>query len=217
MSDDIAIIFAQQKMSPPPVALFLSVTHPNQMEQYVLANWRVMLAPDFTGCDIPKELVAEPFDPEVLEGPPALLSADMGHLPDDWHHRVRLLTPDMVKINAAFSEDSDAVVKVASTLTDQKYSLCAAYWRDDNVIALKTLDRIDTLSFFQPTPWTSLNLMAFADPDQANDMLRFGRFFAGQEKRIGELLVTNAIRGDYISQLEDALKLKQGEGPISLD
>lgn len=47
--------------------------------------------------------------------------------------------------------------------------------------------------------------------------MRFGRFYAGQEKRIGELLITKTIRGDYIAQLGDALKLKQSDGPVSLD
>ena len=95
--------------------------------------------------------------------------------------------------------------------------MCAAYWRNDNAFALKTLDRIDLLSVFQPTPWTNLNLLAFSDTAQANDMLRFGRFFAGQEKRIDELQVTNVIRGYYIQQLEDALTKQQSEGPIALD
>lgn len=217
MSDDIPIIFAQQKMSPPPVALFLSASHSQQMEQFVIANWRVVLAPDFCGCDIPKELVAESFNPNNLEGPPGLLSAEIRYLPDDWHHRVRILTPEIVKINAAFSEDADAVAAVAANLTEQEYTICAAYWSDDNAVGLKTLDRIDALAVLQPTPWASLNLIAFADASQAQDMLRFGRFYAVQEKRIGELLITKAIRGDYIQQLEEALKSEQSGGPISID
>ncbi len=95
--------------------------------------------------------------------------------------------------------------------------MCAAYWRNDNAVALKILERIDALSVFQPTPWTNLNLVAFKDPAQAQDMLRFGWFYAGQEKRIGELQITNVIRGDYIQQLEDALKNQENEGPIQLD
>ncbi|MDG2321313.1 MAG: hypothetical protein P8L79_13720 [Rhodospirillaceae bacterium] len=47
--------------------------------------------------------------------------------------------------------------------------------------------------------------------------MRFGRFYAGQEKRIGELLITKTIRGDCTAQVEDALKLKQSDGLVSLD
>lgn len=212
MSDDIPLIFAQQATVPPPVALFLSATHPNQMEQFVLAGWRVMLAQDFTGCEVPPQLIWEAFDPNALVSPPALLSATVNDLPEDWSHRVRILTPDMVKMNAAFSEDADPVVGAASSLTDQGYTLCAAYWRDDNVCGFKLLDRIDLLSVFQPTPWSNLNLLAFRDEAQARDMLRFGRFYAGQEKRIGELQIAKSIRGDYINQLEDALQAHQSDG-----
>ncbi len=216
MSDDIPIIFAQQEMSPPPVGIFLSASHPAQMEQFVLANWRVMLAPDFSGCEIPADLIVESFNPDTLEGPPALLSANINSIPDDWHHRVRLFSPSMVKINAALTDDAELIVDAASVLGDLNYTLCAAYWRNDNAFALKTLDRIDALSVFQPTPWTNLNLLAFSDAGQAKDMLRFGRFFAGQEKRVGELQVTNVVRGDYIQQLEDALIKQQSDGPITL-
>ena len=216
MSDDIPVIFAQQEMSPPPVSLFLSVSHPNQMEQFVLAGWRVMLAQDFTGCEIPSNLVVEPFDAEKIIQPPALLSANIGSLPDDWHHRVRMLTPRMVKINAAFSSEAEPIVDASSALMKQGYTLCAAYWRNDNAFELSILDRIDALSAFQPTPWTRLNLIAFSDPAQANDMLRFGRFYAGQEKRIGELQIAKAIRGDYIQQLEDALMAQQSGSPFTL-
>lgn len=217
MSDDIPIIFAQQDMSPPPVAIFLSASHPNQMEQFVLAGWRVMIADDFAGCTIPKELMCEPLDPGKLDRAPALVSANVADLPEDWHQRVRLFTPAMVKINAAFTEEADPIVDAAAKLSDQDYALCAAYWRDDNAFGFKTLDRIDALSVFQPTPWVNLNIMGFSDAAQAQDMLRFGRFYAGQEKRIGELLITKTIRGDYISQLEDALMLKQAGGPIPIE
>jgi hypothetical protein len=71
------------------------------------------------------------------------------------------------------------------------------------------LDRIDALSVFQPTSWTNLNLIAYKDVAQASEMLRFGRFYAGQEKRIGDLEISRAIRGDYIRQLEDAMMAHQ--------
>ena len=135
MSDDIPIIFAQQKMSPPPVAIFLSASHSTQMEQFILAHWRVMLAPDFTGCDIPQDLVVESFNPDALAGPPALLSTDIDSIPDDWHHRVRLFAPAMVKINAAFSEEAEPIVNAAAKLSELNYTLCAAYWRNDNAFA----------------------------------------------------------------------------------
>lgn len=209
MSDDIPIIYAQSKSSPPPVAIFLSAGHATQLEQYVLAGWQVRMAQEFTGCTIPPELLVDVFDPAALEAPPALLSGEIGALTDEWRHTVTLFGPQVVKINAAFSEDADAVTQCAAFLSGQGYILCASYWENDNVFGRRILSRIDALSVFQPTPWTQLNLIAYKDSDVAAEMLRFGRFYAGQEKRIGDLEVSHAIRGDYISQLEDAMMASQ--------
>lgn len=212
MSDDIPIIYAQAKVSPPPVAIFLSAGHATQLEQYVLAGWQVRTAEDFTGCDIPPELLVDVFDPGALEAPPALLMGEIASLTEGWRHTVTLFAPQVVKINAAFSKDADAVTQCAAFLSGQGYSLCASYWENDNAFGRRILSRIDALSVFQPTPWTQLNLIAYKDPGVASEMLRFGRFYAGQEKRIGDLEVSHAIRGDYISQLEDAMMAYQQEG-----
>ena len=217
MSDDIPIIYAQQVMSPKPVALFLSASNSKQMEQFIIAGWRVMAADNFSGCSIPAELDCEPFDPEQFSITPTLMSASISGLEDRWYKLVQLYAPSMVKINAAFSEDAEPIVEVAERLAEQDYTLCAAHWRNANTLGLRVLDRIDSLSVFKPTPWTRLNIIGFANSDQAQYMLRFGRFYASQEKRIGDLLISQAIRGDYITQLEEALKLKQSGGSITLD
>lgn len=215
MSDDIPVIYAQAKVTPPPVAVFLSANHATQLEQYVVAGWQVRTAQAFVGCDVPAELNIETFDPGALEAAPALLSGEVGSLSDEWRHTVTLFSPQVVKVNAAFSEDADAVTRCAAFLGEQKYNLCASYWKNDNSFGRRILDRIDVLSVFQPTPWTQLNLIAYQDANAAAEMLRFGRFYAGQEKRIGELEVSRAVRGDYISQLEDALMAYQTEGTSS--
>lgn len=215
MSDDIPVIYAQAKVTPPPIAIFLSAGHATQMEQYVLAGWQVRTVQAFTGCDVPDELEIETFDPAMLEAPPAMLSGEIESLSEEWRHTVTLFTPQVVKINAAFSKDADAVTRCAAFLGEQGYNLCASYWKNDNSFGRRILDRIDTLSVFQPTPWTQLNLIAYKDADAAAEMLRFGRFYAGQEKRIGELEVSRAVRGDYITQLEDSLMAYQTGGDSS--
>lgn len=209
MSDDIPIIYAQPKVEPPPLAIFLSAGHATQMEQYLLAGWQVRKAQNFAGCDVPAEMDIRPFDPAALKAAPSLLCGDIERLTEEWRHTVTLFTPQVVKINAAFSQDADVVTQCAVFLSEQGYTLCASYWQRDNSFGRRILERIDALSVFQPTPWTQLNLIAYKDVDAAAEMLRFGRFYAGQEKRIGDLEVSRAIRGDYITQLEDALMAYQ--------
>ncbi|NKB43424.1 MAG: hypothetical protein GKS03_04010 [Alphaproteobacteria bacterium] len=211
MSDDIPVIFAQTQLKPRPIAIFLSASHATQMEQYVVAGWQVLLFQSFTGCDVPPELNVEVFDPSTLESAPNLVIGDVVHLTDEWRHAVTLFAPEAVKINAAFTENADVVTAVASFLNEQGYTLIASHWSNENAFGHRCLDRIDALSVFQPTPWTKLNLIAYKDPGKAADMVRFGRFYAGQEKRIGELEVSRAVRGDYIQQLEDALMAHQIE------
>ncbi len=217
MSDDIPVIFAQTALKPQPLAIFLSATHPTQMEQYVVAGWRVVHTQDFKGCDIPRELPIDVFDPASLDAPPCLIIGDIVHLTDDWRHMVRLFTPETVKINAAFTEDAAKVTEAAAFLTDQKYIMCASYWRNDNSFGHRILDRIDALSVFQPTPWTNLNLMGYRETVKAADMVRFGRFYAGQEQRIGDLEVKSAIRADHIGQLEAAMMALQQRRDSSED
>ncbi|MBT4740189.1 MAG: hypothetical protein HN793_00450 [Rhodospirillaceae bacterium] len=212
MSDDIPVIFAQTQLKPRPVVIFLSASHATQMEQYVVAGWQVLLSPSFTGCDVPADLNVDVFDPSALEVSPNLVIGDVVHLTDEWRHTVTLFTPDTVKINAAFTEDPEVVTAAAAFLGQQGYTLSASHWSGENVFGYRCLDRIDALSVFQPTPWTKLNLIAYKDADKAADMVRFGRFYAGQEKRIGELEVSRAVRSDYITQLEDALMAYQKDG-----
>jgi hypothetical protein len=209
MSDDIPVIFAQTVLKPQPLAIFLSATHATQMEQYVVAGWRVARTQDFQGCEIPRELPIDVFDPASLDAAPCLIIGDIMHLNDDWRHMVTLFTPESVKINAAFTEDAAKVTEVAAFLTGQNYTMCASYWRNDNSFSHRILDRIDALSVFQPTPWTNLNLIGYKETARAHTMVRFGRFYAGQEQRIGDLEVKNAIRADHISQLEAAMMALQ--------
>lgn len=212
MSDDIPVIFAQTQLKPRPIVVFLSASHATQMEQYVAAGWQVLLSLSFGGCEVPNDLNVDVLDPSALEVAPNLIIGDIHLLTDEWRHMVTLFAPETVKINAAFSEDPDVVTAAAAFLADQGYTLSASHWSNDNAFGYRCLDRIDALSVFQPTPWTKLNLIAYKDADKAADMVRFGRFYAGQEKRIGELEVSRAVRGDYIAQLEDALMAYQKDG-----
>ena len=205
MSDDIPVIFAKPDLSPRPLALFLSASHSTQPEQYVIAGWTVWHGTPFSGCDLPADLNIAPYNPAGLTGPPELVFGELASMPDDWHQTVMLLTPKSVKVNAAFQADPDAATSAAAFLSDQGYTLCASYWKNDNSFGLRILERIDALSAFQPTPWSNLNLIAYKDPVQAQTMVRFGRFYAGQESRIGELQVAKAIRADHIKQLEEAM------------
>ncbi len=205
MSDDIPVIFAKPDLSPRPLALFLSASHSTQLEQYIVAGWTVWHATPFSGCDLPKGLNISAYDPAALTSAPELIIGDLVTLPADWQQMVTLLTPESVKINAAFSDAADVATAAAAFLSGQGYTLCAAYWKNDNSFGLRILDRIDALSAFQPTPWTNLNLIAYKDPEQAQSMVRFGRFYAGQESRIGELQIAKAIRADHIKQLEAAM------------
>lgn len=209
MSDDIPVIFAQTTLKPQPVVIFVSATHATQMEQYVVAGWRVLHAQDFQGCDLPRDLPIDVFDPASLDAAPCLVIGDIVHLTDDWRHMVTVFTPESVKINAAFTEDASKVTEISAFLTNQKYTMCASYWRNDNSFGHRILDRIDALSVFQPTPWTQLNLIGYRETAKAADMVRFGRFYAGQEQRIGDLEVKSAIRADHISQLEAAMMALQ--------
>jgi len=205
MSDDIPVIFAKPDISPRPLVIFLSATHPTQLEQYVVAGWNVWHLTPFGTCDLPADLNVAPCDPAGLSGPPELLIGDLASAPDDWKQMVTMLTPNSVKLNAAFNDIGEANTAAAAFLTDQGYTLCASYWKNDNSFGFRILDRIDALSAFQPTPWSNLNLIGYKDLAQAQSMVRFGRFYAGQESRIGELQIEKTIRADYIKQLEEAM------------
>lgn len=209
MSDDIPVIFAQTELKPRPVVIFLSASHATQLEQYVVAGWHVYCARSFVGCAIPPDLSVDVFDPTMLAGPPNLVIGDIQHLTDEWKHTVTLFAPLAVKINAAFSDDAGVVTAAAKFLSEKDYTLCASHWRDDNSFGFRILDRIDALSTFQPAPWTKLNIIAYKDVETAASMVRFGRFYAGQESRIGELEISRAVRSDYVAQLEDALMAHQ--------
>jgi hypothetical protein len=144
-----------------------------------------------------------------------LVIGDLALMTEDWRHTVTMVTPQSVKLNAAFTEDADRITAAASHLTGLGYTLCGAYWRNDNSFGYRILERVDALSGFQPTPWTNLNLIGYKNKAQAEAMVRFGRFYAGQEARIGELQIAKAVRTDYITQLETAMiELQKREGSV---
>ncbi len=54
-----------------------------------------------------------------------------------------------------------------------------------------------------------MNLIGVRDPAWVRAFLPVSRLYVGEEKRIGELRLANAIRNDQIARLEDALARHQ--------
>ena len=53
------------------------------------------------------------------------------------------------------------------------------------------------------------NVIAVRDPAHARILMTIGRLYVGEERRIADLRLAHAIRGDQIARLEDALMARQ--------
>lgn len=221
MSDDIPIIFAEE--SAHPVAVFLSASGLAQMQQYAQAGWRVFAAGGFQSvrpvnlAEVPAT-AGEDFPQPTLvscEGPYWAAGQDILKLQN--LVRLKRWQPRVVKLNYAFADvDPGQIRTVAEEFVSLGYVLLAAHWRDDNTMRLRSLNRIERLAALQPPDWLRLNFIACADERLAAAVLRVGRLHAGQEQRIAQLRLSEALRNDHIARLEAALVRAQASPHFKL-
>ncbi|MDX2145648.1 MAG: hypothetical protein SFV19_20010 [Rhodospirillaceae bacterium] len=207
MSDDIPIIFTQA----PAMAVFCSASGAAQMQQYAAAGWRVATTPDFRSArpvdlsQVPAEVLAN----EDFAGA-AVLSAEGPHWSDGDAARVTRIKPGVVKVNCAFHDmPTSRIAAIAAQLSALGLTVVGAHWRDDNTHRIRALHRIDYLSGFEPPEWPRLNFIACASDGIAKAIINIGRLHAGQEQRIAQLRLSEAIRNDHIARLEAALVAAQ--------
>jgi hypothetical protein len=211
VSDDIPIIFAEELLHPgrKPTAVFLSALNTLQMQQYALGGWRVLTAPGFQSkAEVDLAAVPAIAATEADAAGCTFLSCEVPYLGADTGGRISAWKPPIVKFNCAFHDVADAG-QLASSLAGMGYTVLGAHWRDDNSFAIRSLTRIDHLANFQPPEWDRTNLIGIRDAARVQALLTLAKLYAGEEKRIGELRVANAIRNDHIARLEDALAAHQ--------
>ncbi len=213
MSDDIALLFADELARPTAAArhaVFLSAMSLPQMQQYATGGWQVSAGPGFesaAGVDLAavpatqaSEDQARSADLVSLEAPTWTRSAaSLGR----WQPRI-------IKLNGAFHGDNALVGEAAvRALAAEGYDLIGCHWRADNTYALRSLSRIERLSAFGAPDWKHLNLIATKDAELIRTLLTVARLYVGEERRIADLRVSHAVRGDHIARLEDALMVHQ--------
>ena len=133
-----------------------------------------------------------------------LLSCEAPHLTGATAPRIAEWQPALVKINCAFHGVSDADA-VAESLEKAGYQVLGALWRDDNSFSIRSVVQIAPLAHFAPANWDRLNIIGVRDRNLAAAILTLGRLYTGEEARIAELRVANAVRNDTIARLEDAM------------
>ncbi|MGE3474608.1 MAG: hypothetical protein AB7H70_02245 [Rhodospirillaceae bacterium] len=213
MSDDIPIIFAEdlrrQDRNAAPTAVFFSAGSTSQMQQYAAAGWQVIAAPGFRS-DAKIELAEVPAVTRAEESIPActLLSCEAKFLPPETAAHIRRWQPAVAKFNCAFYDISDAGA-LAQSVAGLGYIPLVAIWRDDNSFGYRAISNLGTLASFPNLEWDRTNLIAVREPAFAQTILTLARLYVGEERRIQELRVANAIRNDYIARLEDALQAYQ--------
>jgi hypothetical protein len=139
------------------------------------------------------------------------LSCEAPFLAADAGARLAAWKPAIVKFNCAFHDVADAG-QLGASLVGMGYTVIGAHWRDDNSFAIRSLTQINHLAAFQPPEWSRLNIIGVREPARVQALLTIARLYVGEEKRIGELRVANAIRNDHIARLEDALVAHQSTG-----
>ncbi|MBL8630430.1 MAG: hypothetical protein JNM81_12410 [Rhodospirillaceae bacterium] len=211
MSDDIPILFSDD--SPAPSAVFLSAASGAQMQQYAMSGWRVHAASGFQAAQ-PIDLAQVPATTtdDGTIGQPTLLSCEGPFwAPQDLTKlqnlvKVKRWQPRIVKLNYAFYDiDPEQIQTVVGEFASLGYFILGAHWRDDNTMRVRSLNRIDRLDAFQPPEWPRMNLIACAEERMALMIMRIGRLHAGQEQRIAQLRVSEAVRNEHIARLEAAL------------
>src|SRR5262249_29700007 len=142
-------------------------------------------------------------------------SLEMPTWPADAADHLRRWTPRALKVNGAFhAADLARSEQVASAMTTLGYEVIACHWRDDNSYRQRSVTRIDRLSAFGAPDWAHLSLIGVRDADFARVLLALARLYTGEERRIAELKLAHAVRGDHIAQLEDAMMALQGRDRI---
>lgn len=213
MSDDIPIIFAEElrrtQGAPAPSAVFLSGGSVSQMQQYAAGGWEVHTVPGFRS-DAPIKLtdVPAPTTPEASIPTCTLVSCEAKFLPPTTSDLIKRWQPAFLKFNCAFYEISDAS-GLAQSIAGLGYLPLVALWRDDNSFGYRSLANFGPLSIFPNVEWDRTNLIGVRDPATAHALLSIARLYVGEERRIVDLRVANAIRNDYIARLEDALQAHQ--------
>jgi len=214
MSDDIPIIFTDQLLAADghaPRAVFLSAAAAAQMQQYATGGWRVIAAPGFrAGSEIDLAAIpAQAGDENAIHEADAV-SCEGSFWPGNARALLTGCRAAIVKVNCAFSDIDDRHGdSIAAVLSDLGYILMASHWRDDNTYGLGSITRIDPLDTFAPRDWKHLNLIAVRDAARARAITILGRLYTGEERRIADLRLAHAIRGDHIARLEDALMAHQ--------
>lgn len=216
MSDDIPIIFSQDIRDPgrerPRTAIFLSAESVAQMQQYAVVGWSVAVAPGFVSkadIDLSQVPAATPREEDILNC--TLLSCEAPHLNPETSARIAKWQPEIVKINCAFHDVSDAS-SLTAPLSARGYTVLGAAWRDDNSFRIRSLMSVDFIETNQLPEWDRINIIGVRDSDHAQRIVTIARLYAGEEARISELRVAKAIRDDYIAKLEDAMMAHQQTG-----
>lgn len=209
MSDDIPLIFAEDVVRPgaPRRAVFASAMSATQMQQYAAAGWRVLTAAGFEGAaaiDLAEVPAVAAAEAELVDAD--LISFEAPTWPDAAEARLQRWRPRTVKVNAAFHGRSDAACEaIAETLRRLGYDLVGCHWRDDNSYRLRSVGRIEPLAAFGAPDWKHTNVIATRDRMLRETLLTVARLYVGEERRIAELRLGHAVRGDHIARLEDAL------------
>ena len=220
MSDDIPIIFAEDITRPqgkaPATAVFLSAGSGAQMQQYAAGGWRVLAAPGFKSpakidlAQVPVVACGED-DPAGC----TLLSCEVKFLGADAGTRIARWKPEILKLNCAFQDVADAA-SLAASMEGMGYTVLGTQWRGDNSFAIRSVVGLAPIASIQTPDWDRINLIGVRDAARLPALLAIGRLYAGEEKRIGELMVANEIRNDHIARLEDALLAHQRSDAFKL-
>jgi hypothetical protein len=213
MSDDIPIIFAEdlrrENRAAAPTAVFFSGASTSQLQQYATAGWQVIATPGFRS-DATVNLAEVPAAtaPEASIPACTLLSCEAKFLPPDTATHIRRWRPAFLKFNCAFYDIADANA-LAQSIAGFGYIALVALWRDDNSFDLRSLANFGPLATFPNLEWDRTNLIGVRDAAMAQAVLSIARLYVGEERRIADLRVANALRNDYIARLEDALQAHQ--------
>ena len=209
MSDDVPLILAED--SPTPTAVFLSASSASQMQQYTAAGWAIAVTPKFQPL---RAINIAEADAQVVDEPsiirPTLVSCEAQTWTAASLSAIVRWQPRVIKVNCAFSElESSQIQAISKELAAQRLTVVAAHWRDDNTYRFISLNRIDFLDNLHPPEWTRLNFIACADEKIAKMIIKIGKLHVGQEQRIAQLRVSEAVRNDHIASLEKALVAAQ--------
>ncbi len=205
MSDDVPLILAED--SPTPTAVFLSAQSESQMQQYTAAGWAIAVTAKFQPL---RAINITEVDAQVVDEQsiirPTLVSCEAQAWTATSLTEVARWQPRVIKVNCAFSElESAHIQAISKELTGKGLTVVASHWRDDNTYRFVSLNRIDFLDNLHPPEWTRLNFIACADEKIAKMIVKIGKLHVGQEQRIAQLRVSEAVRNDHIASLEKAL------------